>query len=121
MVFNTLSHNYDDHSKNLAFLMDQDGKWKLSPSYDNVFTSKKGWFSQGHQMTIAGKTLEISRQDLIKAIEPYGVSDASSIIEQVGEAISLWPKLASDFDITARFPEYANNVQKKLAEVAGAD
>jgi len=117
MVFNTLSHNYDDHTKNLAFLMDQDGQWCISPAYDNVFTSKKGWSSQGHQMTIAGKALDINRDDLIKMIEPYGVSDVYEIIEQVREAVSLWPILAQEFEIKARFPDYAEMVGKKLKQV----
>ena len=117
MVFNTLSHNYDDHTKNLAFLMDPDGKWSLSPSYDNVFTSRKGWFAGRHQMTIAGKALNISRDNLISTIEPYSVSGASDIIEQVREAIGLWPELAREFEIEARFPDYAENVQQKLKEV----
>lgn len=117
MVFNVLSHNYDDHTKNLAFLMGPDGKWKLSPSYDNVFTSRKGWFSHGHQMTIAGKALNISRADLIKVIEPYGVSDTTEIIEWVREAVSLWPQLAKEYEIKARFPDYAESVERKLTEV----
>ena len=117
MVFNTLSHNYDDHTKNLAFLMDRAGKWRLSPSYDNVFTSKRGWFSQGHQMTIAGKALDISRDHLIKVIEPYGISDALEIIEQVREAISLWPKLANEYEIKSRFSDYTKSVEQKLKEV----
>jgi serine/threonine-protein kinase HipA len=117
LVFNVLSHNYDDHTKNLAFLMDQEGKWRVSPSYDNVFTSKKGWFFQGHQMTVSGKALDIGRDDLIKIIEPYGVGKPVEIIEQVRAAIGLWPKLASEFEIKARFPDYAENVEKKLKEV----
>jgi len=117
MVFNVLSHNYDDHTKNLAFLMDPEGKWRLSPSYDNVFTSRKGWFSQGHQMTIAGKALDIGHDDLIKVIEPYSVSDTTGIIEQVRDAVSLWPQLAKEFEIRARFPDYAESVEKKLIEV----
>ena len=29
MVFNVMSRNHDDHSKNFSFLMDKQGKWKL--------------------------------------------------------------------------------------------
>ena len=29
-VFNVLSHNRDDHSKNFSFLMDADGQWFVS-------------------------------------------------------------------------------------------
>lgn len=38
-VFNILSHNRDDHSKNFSFLMDSKGVWRVSPSYDLMFSS----------------------------------------------------------------------------------
>ena len=34
MVFNVVLRNQDDHTKNISFLMDSDGKWNLSPAYD---------------------------------------------------------------------------------------
>ena len=33
MMFNVMSRNHDDHSKNFSFLMDRQGKWKLAPAY----------------------------------------------------------------------------------------
>ncbi len=39
MVFNIYARNRDDHAKNHAFLMDADGKWRLSPAYDLTFSS----------------------------------------------------------------------------------
>jgi len=45
------------------------------------------------------------------------LSDATGIIEQVREAVSLWPQLAKEFEIRARFPDYAESVEKKLIEV----
>ena len=38
MVFNEIAKNYDDHVKNLSFLMDRKGKWSLSPAYDMTFS-----------------------------------------------------------------------------------
>jgi serine/threonine-protein kinase HipA len=34
MAFNIMIDNTDDHTKNHAFLMDDDGTWELSPAYD---------------------------------------------------------------------------------------
>ena len=34
MVFNVVVRNQDDHTKNISFLMDRGGKWRLSPAYD---------------------------------------------------------------------------------------
>lgn len=38
-VFNVLAHNRDDHSKNFSYLMDSQGRWKISPAYDLTFSS----------------------------------------------------------------------------------
>ena len=34
MVFNVVARNQDDHTKNISFLMDESGAWRLSPAYD---------------------------------------------------------------------------------------
>ncbi len=33
MVFNYFANSTDDHNKNFSFLMDESGRWKLSPAY----------------------------------------------------------------------------------------
>ena len=38
MVFNVLAVNQDDHVKNISFLMDRNGKWRLSPAYDITYS-----------------------------------------------------------------------------------
>lgn len=37
-MFNVLSANQDDHSKNFSFLMHADGAWKFAPAYDLTFS-----------------------------------------------------------------------------------
>jgi serine/threonine-protein kinase HipA len=51
MVFNILSLNKDDHSKNFSFIY-KNGKWKLSPAYDLV---KSYGFNDQHTTTILTK------------------------------------------------------------------
>jgi len=36
-AFNVLSHNRDDHSKNVSFLMNEHGQWTFAPAYDLNF------------------------------------------------------------------------------------
>ena len=38
MAFNIVARNQDDHVKNIAFLMDQRGRWSLSPAFDVTYT-----------------------------------------------------------------------------------
>ena len=38
-IFNILSHNRDDHSKNFSYLMDAQGTWSVSPAYDLTFSN----------------------------------------------------------------------------------
>lgn len=66
MVFNVVIRNQDDHTKNISFLMDRQGKWNLSPAYDMGFAynPKGGWTAQ-HQMSINGKYDDIYRKDLL--------------------------------------------------------
>lgn len=39
MVFNVMARNHDDHTRNIAFLMDKAGKWQLAPAFDVIWCS----------------------------------------------------------------------------------
>lgn len=51
MVFNVLTGNKDDHSKNFSFIL-KENKWQLSPAYDIVLSSG---FNAQHTTTVLGK------------------------------------------------------------------
>lgn len=97
MVFNVLSRNQDDHVKNLAFLMDRRGRWRLSPAYDvtYAFNPRGQWTSQ-HQMTIHGKRRGFVRDDLLAAAEAASLSRrrAAHLLEQVAKVVAAWPDFA---------------------------
>lgn len=97
MVFNVVIRNHDDHTKNISFLMDRQGKWALSPAYDMGFAynPKGGWTAQ-HQMSINGKFDGISRQDLIEFAKRNNIKDAAEIIDRITEVSSRWPLLATE-------------------------
>ncbi len=95
MVFNVIARNQDDHTKNIAFLMDQQGEWSLSPAFDMTHSYKpgKGW-TQTHQMSINGKRDHFSKQDLIKVAETNDLKNPEHVIQDVVEAVEQWPKFA---------------------------
>lgn len=97
MVFNEYARNYDDHTKNISFLMDKKGVWSLSPAYDITFSYRKDsiWVS-AHQMLINGKSDGITKEDMLKTAGKAGIkkSDAEKIIQQVIASVSEWEHFA---------------------------
>ena len=64
MIFNVLALNCDDHVKNISFLMNKSGEWKLAPAYDVAFAfNPAGAWTSSHQMTINGKRKNIVCED----------------------------------------------------------
>lgn len=64
-MVNVVIRNQDDHVKNIAFLMDRTGQWRLAPAYDVVYAyNPTGSWTSEHQMTIAGKSDRFTREDL---------------------------------------------------------
>ncbi|MDE7120283.1 MAG: HipA domain-containing protein, partial [Muribaculaceae bacterium] len=100
MVFNVIVRNQDDHTKNISFLMDKTGRWRLSPAYDMGFAynPKGGWTSQ-HQMSINGKFDEITRHDLLEFARRNNIKDAAEIIEGIIETASRWPLIAKECEV----------------------
>lgn len=91
IVFNVVVRNQDDHTKNISFLMDKNGKWRLSPAYDMGFSYNPdgGWTSQ-HQMSINGKFDGITRSDLLEIAKRNNIKEAAEIIDQVSTVASGW-------------------------------
>jgi serine/threonine-protein kinase HipA len=97
MVFNVVVRNQDDHTKNISFLMDEDGIWRLSPAYDMGYAyNPKGGWTATHQMSINGKFDDITRQDLMTFAHQNNIKDAAMIIDEVSEVASQWPDLAAE-------------------------
>ena len=100
MVFNVAVRNQDDHTKNISFLMGEDGKWRLSPAYDMgyAYNPQGGWTSQ-HQMSINSKFDGITRSDLLSFASANGIKDASEVIDQVLNAAARWPEMAREVGV----------------------
>jgi serine/threonine-protein kinase HipA len=96
-MFNVVGRNQDDHVKNIAFLMDKAGEWKLSPAFDVTYAydPKGAWTSQ-HQMSINGKRYEFIRADLCSLAKVGGIKThrACEMLDHVITTIRRWPDIA---------------------------
>lgn len=109
MVFNVIARNQDDHTKNISFLMNQEGKWRLSPAYDISWCyNPQGAWTSKHQMSVNGKWDNITVQDMLDVAKNVNIKQPKQIIEQVVYAVSLWPKLAKEYGIPKEIIDQIN-------------
>ena len=95
MLFNVFARNQDDHTKNIAFLMNEAGQWSLSPAYDVTYShNPAGAWTNQHQMSINGKRDEFSRQDLMAIGNSISLPNAEKVIEEIKTIIGQWPDYA---------------------------
>ncbi|MBP6218595.1 MAG: type II toxin-antitoxin system HipA family toxin [Oligoflexales bacterium] len=87
MVFNVCFHNRDDHAKNFAYLLSEDGTWCLSPAYDLTFSYGPGG---EHSMAIAGEGRSPNRKSMLSVAEKVGISATA--------AHAIFDEFASGFD-----------------------
>ena len=103
MVFNVLARNQDDHTRNIAFLMSQDGAWRLSPAFDMVWAyNPTGHWTDCHQMSIHGKRDGFTLSDLEAPAEEYDIRGAAKIRGEVAGAVARWPEFARLAGVDAR-------------------
>lgn len=97
MVFNVAAANCDDHTKNVAFLMDADGRWSLAPAYDltHAYRPDSPWVNQ-HQMGVDGEFADIRRTQLMSLADRFAIPGAKAAIEQVADAVSRWHEFAAE-------------------------
>ena len=97
MVFNVVARNQDDHTKNITFLMDKNGTWRLSPAYDVIYAyNPTGDWTNKHQMSINGKRDNFLKDDLISVGKEMNIRFGHRIIDEIIEVVSEWPKFAKD-------------------------
>lgn len=113
MVFNIVARDLDDHTKNIAFLMGPDGKWKLSPAYDVIYShNPAGKWTNQHQMSVNGKRDDISRKDLVTVGESISLSRPEEIINEVITVVEKWPEYAKEAGIKKGIVENISKHQR---------
>ena len=100
MVFNVIGVNNDDHTKNISFLMDKSGQWRLAPAYDMTYAIKPSHkYLAQHQLSINGKRSGINHTDLMLVAERMNIKKPGEIIDQITDVIGSWPGYASNAGI----------------------
>jgi len=95
MILNILAFNFDDHAKNFTYLMDREGKWRLSPAYD--ITYSKGML-KSHTTTIAGKDLDITREDVLKIAKSQSIKPVMAV-RIIDECIKTFSQKAIELEL----------------------
>ena len=100
MVFNVLSHNRDDHTRQHAYLMDYAGGWRLAPAYDLTFSAGPGG---EHCLAIEHEGRNPTREHVERIGKRHGLSarTIAAIINEVRAALSDWPRHAAELGVTA--------------------
>jgi serine/threonine-protein kinase HipA len=112
-VFNVLSHNRDDHSKNFSFLMDPNGIWQVSPSYDLTFSSGPSGEHCSMIMTEGKNPGILHLLELAKIIN-IKKHDALDIIDEVKSSIKKWPEFAKQANVNNTNIKLINSVIIKI-------
>jgi serine/threonine-protein kinase HipA len=114
MVFNVVARNQDDHVKNIAFLMDRSGTWRLSPAFDVTYAWAPGgaWTSH-HQMSINGKRDDFTLEDLdaVGRVAALPGGRVRRILDEVSEVVARWPAYAQAAGVA---PEHERRITPAL-------
>ena len=103
-IFNIVTRNQDDHTKNIGYLMDQSGRWRLSPAFDITFSfNPQGAWTSRHQMTLAGKADDWDRSEIVDALATsagMSANDVSKEIDDIVAVASEWLSFSTSAGVT---------------------
>ena len=111
MAFNIVARNQDDHVKNIAFLMEKQGNWKLSPAFDVSYSyNPSGPWTSSHQMSMNRKRDGFGREDFLAFGETASMKRgrARTILDEVTDAVRRWPAFAEQAGVD---PEWADDIR----------
>ncbi|MGY0611546.1 type II toxin-antitoxin system HipA family toxin [Luteimonas sp. A501] len=97
-VLNVLIRNQDDHVKNIAFLMNRQGEWRLSPAFDVSYAyNPAGSWTHQHQMSLNGKRDHFKAADLIEFGAFCGMKSAKAreLVAEVRTQVEDWMNFAN--------------------------
>ena len=104
-LFNVVARNQDDHVKNISFLMNRRGEWRLSPAYDVAYAyNPSGAWTRDHQMSPAGKRNDFTRDDVLRFARSCGLKKSTGrrILDDVVSSVRHWRTLGADAGVEQR-------------------
>jgi serine/threonine-protein kinase HipA len=115
MLFNVVARNHDDHVKNIAFLMDKTGAWKLAPAFDVTYSyNPSGSWTARHQMTLNGKRDGFSKADIraIGRTARLKQGRAENLLEEISAVVDRWPEFAARADVPGAVSRKIRNAHR---------
>ena len=111
-IFNVVGRNCDDHVKNIAFLMNRRGEWRLSPAFDISYAwNPSGEWTSQHQMSVNGRRDGFERDDLLALAKAADIKKARAeqMIQRVIEVVRRWPDFAGEAGVN---DEHVKKIQE---------
>jgi serine/threonine-protein kinase HipA len=100
MLFNIVARNQDDHTKNISFLMEQQGNWKLSPAYDLTWSyNPAGAWTNVHQMSVNGKRDHFTKAGLLETGKRQSIKSPEQILAQVVDTVNQWSVYSQQHEV----------------------
>jgi serine/threonine-protein kinase HipA len=109
MLLNVMGRNCDDHTKNFAFVMNENGEWKLSPAYDvcHAYRPASPWVSK-QSLSINGKRENITKDDLLTVAKLLSIKKAAKMVTQVSEVVNRWNDYADEQKVPTNLRDAIN-------------
>ena len=114
MAFNVLAWNCDDHVKNISYLMNRRGEWRLAPAYDECYAhNPDGDWTSRHQMSVNGKRIGITDEDILSCAPFANMRErkARAVLDEIKDAVRAWPQFAAEAEVR---DEYVASIRQML-------
>jgi serine/threonine-protein kinase HipA len=105
MTFNIVARNHDDHVKNMAFLMDRRGEWRLAPAFDVTYAyAPEGAWTSRHQMSMNGKRDDFTMDDFVACGRTASLKRgrARVIVAEVSAVVGEWRTFAKKAEVDGK-------------------
>lgn len=102
MVFNLVFCNTDDHLKNHTFIYNEvQDSWNLSPAYDLTYSLNPlmNYTKVSRALSINGKRVDITLNDVLSIAETYTIKNAKSIIKEIQAGIDFWMRKSLELEL----------------------
>ncbi|MEQ1928970.1 MAG: type II toxin-antitoxin system HipA family toxin [Parvularculaceae bacterium] len=119
-VFNVIARNHDDHVKNIAYLMNKTGEWRLSPAFDVAYSyNPSGAWTSRHQLSVNGKRDDFIVEDLIALALSGGLKRAKArrIIEEIDASVGKWNQFGAAAGVDEKTRDQIGSAHRRLSEM----
>lgn len=101
-IFNIVTRNQDDHTKNIGFVMNKGGKWRLSPAFDITYSYNPfGLWTSQHQLCLNGKQDGFDTSDIVAFGKVAGLKEQKikTIVQEIIDVVKHWPEFAEKANV----------------------